>query len=198
MRVSKLLPFVAFVLWISGCDKSDIEFRRTDSLKSKFEAQNELQPAPMNVYFGNLHSHTKYSDGNGTPAEALVWARDVAKFDFYAITDHAELTTTTEWNDIGVQVSRFTQNDVFVAIRGFEWTSLQGHVNVFNTSNYTSADVTTTIDEVYEWVNRNHGFCQLNHPGWANETLNNLKYNPVVASNCITIDSDTESRHNRN
>src|SRR5215510_163157 len=40
------------------------------------------------VFFGNLHSHTSYSDGSGTPDEAYQHAREVAHLDFLAITDH--------------------------------------------------------------------------------------------------------------
>src|SRR5262245_38755338 len=42
----------------------------------------------QNVYFGNLHSHTSYSDGSGIPEDAYTHARDVAKVDFLAITEH--------------------------------------------------------------------------------------------------------------
>jgi len=46
-------------------------------------------PGPEdNVFFGNLHSHTSFSDGSGTPAQAYKRARDVAKLDFLAITEH--------------------------------------------------------------------------------------------------------------
>ena len=41
----------------------------------------------FNVYFGNLHSHTSYSDGSGTPDEAYRHARS-AGLDFLAITEH--------------------------------------------------------------------------------------------------------------
>jgi len=43
---------------------------------------------PYKVYFGSLHSHTSYSDGSGTPAEAFAYARDVGKLDFMAVTEH--------------------------------------------------------------------------------------------------------------
>ena len=43
--------------------------------------------AAQSVYFGNLHSHTSYSDGSGTPAEAYAMAR-AAGLDFFAITEH--------------------------------------------------------------------------------------------------------------
>ena len=38
------------------------------------------------VFFGNLHSHTSYSNGSGTPDEAYHHAREVAHLDFLAIT----------------------------------------------------------------------------------------------------------------
>ena len=43
--------------------------------------------AAQSVYFGNLHSHTSYSDGSGTPAEAFAMARSQG-LDFFAITEH--------------------------------------------------------------------------------------------------------------
>lgn len=46
-----------------------------------------LFQAPQ-VFFGNLHSHTSFSDGSGTPEQAYVHARDVAELDFLAITEH--------------------------------------------------------------------------------------------------------------
>jgi len=48
------------------------------------------QPAAAQVgdiRFGNLHAHTSYSDGLGTPAEAFAAACD-AGLDFFAITEH--------------------------------------------------------------------------------------------------------------
>jgi hypothetical protein len=41
-----------------------------------------------NIFFGSLHSHTSYSDGMGTPADAFTRARDVGKMDFLAVTEH--------------------------------------------------------------------------------------------------------------
>ena len=34
------------------------------------------------VFFGNLHSHTSYSDGSGTPDDAFRHARNTAGLDF--------------------------------------------------------------------------------------------------------------------
>lgn len=38
------------------------------------------------IFFGNLHSHTSYSDGKGTPEQAFTHATDYG--DFLAVTDH--------------------------------------------------------------------------------------------------------------
>src|SRR6266568_3388385 len=50
-------------------------------------APNPLCAADL-VFFGNLHSHTSYSDGSGTPSQAFTMARDTGKLDFLAITEH--------------------------------------------------------------------------------------------------------------
>lgn len=36
----------------------------------------------QSIFFGNLHSHTSYSDGSATPDETYLHARDVAQIDF--------------------------------------------------------------------------------------------------------------------
>jgi hypothetical protein len=121
--------------------------------------------APMQAYFGNLHSHTQYSDGKGTPYQTLSWARDTVKYDFYAITDHAEQLSSSEWNDIGTQVNAFTNNS-FVAIRGFEYSNpFGGHINVFNTSSYKSYFGALTISSIYKWIDGQNAVAQWNHPG---------------------------------
>ena len=85
-----------------------------------------------NIYFGNLHSHTSYSDGVETPAVAFQHARDLAKIDFLAVTDHIYSLDTQAYKDILDQADIYTEDDVFVAIAGQEWTGPIGHINVFD------------------------------------------------------------------
>ncbi|NPV58268.1 MAG: CehA/McbA family metallohydrolase, partial [Actinobacteria bacterium] len=119
----------------------------------------------MNHYYGNLHSHTSYSDGTGTPAEAFAWARDTAGFDFYVITDHAESLTEEEWRDTGVQADAFDRAGEFVALRGFEWShSVDGHLCVFGTGDFTDAYETSDLDSFYAWIDERDAVAQFNHP----------------------------------
>jgi len=48
----------------------------------------QFASAQERVFFGNLHSHTSYSDGSGTPREAFQYARTVAGIHFLALTEH--------------------------------------------------------------------------------------------------------------
>jgi len=103
------------------------------------------------VFFGNLHSHTSYSDGSGTPDEAYKHARDAqnAKLDFMALTEHnhAEalgpdgigiatqpaLYKGADANSLISTARRLTEDGRFVALYGQEFSTISSgnHVNVF-------------------------------------------------------------------
>ena len=111
-----------------------------------------VQADDLNVYFGNLHSHTSYSDGSGTPEQAYRHARD-AGLDFLAVTEHNHrqadgqgelrdglLIATDPSLYAGPQASALipaaralTQDGQFVALYGQEFSSISkgNHVNVF-------------------------------------------------------------------
>src|SRR5437773_6976888 len=98
------------------------------------------------VFFGNLHSHTSYSDGSGTPTQAYTQARDTAKLDFLAITEHnhrlcesgaspdradgvmiatsPELYTGPNNNALIPTAGRFNNDGQFVALYGQEFSSI--------------------------------------------------------------------------
>ena len=107
---------------------------------------------PERVFFGNLHSHTSFSDGSGTPAEAYGHARDDqdARLDFMALTEHnhaealgsdgigigtnAALYKGSDNNSLISTASRMTQDGRFVALHGQEFSTISSgnHVNVFD------------------------------------------------------------------
>lgn len=132
-----------------------------------------------NFYFGQLHSHTNYSDGQGTPDDAYKWARDTAQADFFAITDHSnsfdndlDWTKSVEWQNLHTIADQYNKDGEFVAIAGFEmtWsgsTGGWGHINTFNTEwfesrNNQSMDLPAYYNKISQYPD---SISQLNHPG---------------------------------
>ncbi|MGC8872873.1 MAG: Ig-like domain-containing protein [Chloroflexia bacterium] len=148
-------------------------------------------PAPVfHCYHGDLHNHTSYSDGSGTPAEALAVGR-ANGLDFMALTDHSYALDDVEWEATLEAVNAATVPGEFVALRGAEWTQgSQGHINVYNTvrhpmrsdMGYAYGDYVPGLEDgatvigFYTWlvhtgtvaVDETGTFAQFNHPGWLN------------------------------
>jgi len=88
-------------------------------------------------YFGNLHSHTSYSDGVQTPADAYNFARNIAPtpLDFLAVTDHNHVSAGMSLPNYALGLSQAdaaNSDGNFVAIYGQEWgLAANGHVNVY-------------------------------------------------------------------
>lgn len=111
--------------------------------------------AEPTVYLGNLHSHTSYSDGSGTPHDAFRHAREAAKLDFLAVTEHNHAAAESGAGDRrdGILIAtdpslyngadpfslvetakRMTEDGKFVALYGQEFSSISkgNHVCVFD------------------------------------------------------------------
>ena len=89
------------------------------------------------LVWGDLHGHSHLSDGTGTPGDYFGYARDVARLDVIALTDHDHWGVQpldmrpdrAEW--ILREATRFHEPGRFVTIPGYEWTSwLHGHRHV--------------------------------------------------------------------
>lgn len=145
--------------------------------------------ASQNVYFGNLHSHTSYSDGRGTPDEAFASAR-AAGLDFFAITEHNHaaadgkgdardgivIATRPEFyagraNSLRESALRQTENGRFVALFGQEFSTISvgNHVNVFEVPNVigvANGDFGRLASWVREARDSSSGtpLVQFNHP----------------------------------
>ncbi|WP_339790424.1 CehA/McbA family metallohydrolase [uncultured Imperialibacter sp.] len=119
------------------------------------------QAQDLKVYFGNLHSHTSYSDGSGTPDEAYKHARDVAGLDFLAVTEHNHKSAKSKIADspelyngnsaisLKSYANSYTKNGEFVAIYGQEFSSISSgnHGNVLE----ADAVIQTTDVPNGEW-----------------------------------------------
>jgi hypothetical protein len=118
-----------------------------------------------NVYYGNLHSHTSYSDGIGTPTEAYLYARDSADVDVQGLTDHTHMMTTSEYSSMRSVAATYTQDGVFVAIAGQEHGNLStstagafGHINFYEATSLIpqydngGKDFRCNLSGTYNWI----------------------------------------------
>jgi uncharacterized repeat protein (TIGR01451 family) len=129
-------------------------------------AATDLSAQGMNIYFGDLHSHTSYSDGAGTPAQAFATAR-ANGLDFMALSEHCFMMSPAEWADVKTQANLATVNGQFVALAAFEYSHQYGHLNVFDTDTYVRSDDPNydTLPEFYNWlVAQPTAFAEFNHP----------------------------------
>ncbi len=135
----------------------------------------------LNLYYGDLHNHTGYSDGVGTPAQAFAAAK-ARGLHFMAVTDHGFLLTDTEWQDLRHQAEAASVEHQFVALAGYEFTHPKGHINVFNTDTLVNRDQPgfETVEGFYNWlINQPTAFAQFNHPFQSLDwNFNNFAYHP--------------------
>lgn len=163
------------------------------------ETESEAFAAPggweqLKTYFGSLHSHTAFSDGEGTPREAFTMARK-AGLDFFAITEHSfrpqdpgenQKTIATEGSlyrgtsESLVEVATgLTEPGQFVALYGQEWSlvELSNHINVFEVPEVIDDRVVKNgdIPGFLGFLDQRFGgspyLLQLNHPGMDDESL---------------------------
>lgn len=131
-----------------------------------------------NLYFGDLHTHTSYSDAwEGTPWDAYQAAID-AGADYMAITDHVSIWNAysgltmdpEEWADTLAAADYFTSKK-FVAMAGYEaW--LLGHlgeINVYNIRELPTEEPLgykfDRLTDFYDWLAQQPGAIgQFNHP----------------------------------
>ena len=148
-----------------------VTVKRADKKETSKTWSFTIGEATFQRYFGQLHSHTQYSDGAGSLDSALAYVKalpDNANVDFVAFTDHSnyfdksgaanpegalyDMTKATEysqqtWKSYKDAVAAFNAENVgsMVAIAGFEmtWSGGPGHINTFNTPGIVSRNNTT-------------------------------------------------------
>ena len=83
--------------------------------------------ASLNIYFGDLHAHSIYSDATNDVDEFYHRYRDGYGYDFACLTDHDYLDgiqlTRSEMKMIWNHADRMSRADAFIALYGYEWTA---------------------------------------------------------------------------
>lgn len=130
----------------------------------------------LNLYHGEFHSHTGDSDGSLTPFDAMKYARDTAKVDFFAVTDHSHYETPEVYREQIKNADRFNVPGEFATLYGFEMTwnyacGWWGHMNVLNTSWIDGGIYKTNLPGLYKEISADpRAVAMFNHPGraWGN------------------------------
>ena len=160
------------VTYTPAADLSDgrtevtVKATRTDSKEASFNWFFTVGKTKYQHYFGQLHSHTQYSDGSGTLDSALTHIKNLpasANIQFVAFTDHSnyfdkngeanpegalyDMSKATEysrglWSEYKGAIADFNavNGSSLLALGGFEmtWSGGPGHINTFNTSGIVS------------------------------------------------------------
>lgn len=140
-----------------------------------------------NYYYGNIHAHSSYSDGNQdsmssqmtTPLEDFNYAKQSLNIDFYGISDHnhsqAGMISPVNFHKGLSQADSATIDGTFVALYGMEWGIISGggHVLVYGydsligwePNNYDVFVAKNDYESLWKKINAKNGaIAYLAHP----------------------------------
>ena len=150
-----------------GRTEVTVTVRRADGKRADITWFFTVGATKYQHYFGQLHSHTQYSDGAGTLTDALRYVENLpasANVQFVAFTDHSNYFDSSSspneeaalynaslvkdsdanhsWKTYKDTIAKFNEDNAgsMVAIGGFEmtWSGGPGHINTFNTPGIVS------------------------------------------------------------
>ena len=150
-----------------GRTEVTVTARRADGKRADITWFFTVGATKYQHYFGQLHSHTQYSDGAGTLTDALRYVENLpasANVQFVAFTDHSNYFDSSSspnveaalydtslvkdsdanhsWKTYKDTIAKFNKDNAgsMVAIGGFEmtWSGGPGHINTFNTPGIVS------------------------------------------------------------
>ena len=153
-----------------GTVRVKVTVKRQDGKTAAKTWSFTIGTAEFQLYFGQLHSHTQYSDGSGTLNSALDYIGNLpenANIDFVAFTDHSnyfdsktnpndkaalydtklvkDSDANHSWATYKKTVADFNESHSnLIALAGFEmtWSGGPGHINTFNTPGIVSRNNT--------------------------------------------------------
>lgn len=161
-----------------------------------------------NYYFGNIHAHSSYSDGNQDSATSLMtkplqdfnYARASQHIDFYGISEHnhysAGMTTPVNYHRGIADANTANVDGSFVALYGMEWGVISGggHVIVYGYDSLIGWDINdydvyvaqNDYASLWKKINEKPGsFAYLAHPQSSDYGNLFTSASTVIADNAI-------------
>src|SRR5688500_14679852 len=125
------------------------------------------QPAALQWFKGNTHTHTLESDGDSTPEEVTRWYKEHG-YNFLVLSDHNVLT------QVDVHNAKYAVPGAFTLIKGEEvTTAFDGksiHVNGIDTRQRIGRQQGSSIAEILQRsvdaVRAQEGVPHINHPNF--------------------------------
>ncbi|MCI5513433.1 MAG: hypothetical protein MR471_04865 [Clostridia bacterium] len=148
----------------------------------------------LNCYHGEVHCHTRESDGCGLPVHAIKYARDVGGVDFFAVTDHSHYITDAQYEKQIKTANEFNAPGKFATIYGWEMTwniknGYWGHLNVLNTDWCVHSIENVSMPELFKRVQADPDVVAMfNHPcyAWGNFDEFNCYSEEIAEKICLS------------
>lgn len=127
----------------------------------------------MNLYWGELHTHTGYSDGQGTPQEAAIEAKN--HLDFWACADHICSSADIEswhtrfvenWPETQRVIAEHNDPGSFVTILAYEYSSVGGDLNIYFPSSSAEAYLPEDVRDFADFARANNAILIPHHTGY--------------------------------
>ncbi|PWS28662.1 hypothetical protein DHW03_02110 [Pedobacter yonginense] len=201
--LSQNTNYYFFVYSINSACSGGPLYLTTQPLLGNFKT-GILDVNKLNFYYGNLHSHSSYSDGNKDdltkkPEDDYAFAKNSMNLDFLGISEHNHTQagmSLASWQP-GIDAAKKATTSNFVAMHGMEWGVISGggHVIVYGIDSligwesgenqiYVPKSVYTGNTGLFRIINR-HGLnavATLAHP-------NTTDYNNISATYDLSADS---------
>jgi hypothetical protein len=171
------------------------------------------QAQTLNYYYGNLHAHSGYSDGNqdsassgcSKPSQDYAYAKLSQDFDFLGISEHNHYSSGNPGMKLssyapGLAQAAAATTSTFLAMFGMEWgvsSSTNGHVIIYGfnqligweAGNYDVFNDKLDYDGLFKKIKNNpNAFCYLAHPYTTDfKGLAINAYNPAYDSAIVGV-----------
>ena len=173
-----------------------------------------VTPGPLNFYYGNMHAHSSYSDGNADdltkiPVDDYAFAKNALCFDFLGLSEHNHVAAgmhLADWQP-GRNAATSASTTSFVGMYGMEWGTISGggHVVVYGMDSligwdpgeyqlYVPKSVYTGAGGLFDVINRHGGnaLAYLAHPN-STDYNNLLNGTYDIASDNAVVGTAVES-----